>query len=297
MHRAAFPGNRSPAGQLRARRRYLRGPTPDAPALSAAAAPGGARTEPRGPRSPHRVPNPAPTTPALRPSVAERPAPRGGGRSPRRPAPAVTEQPRAEPRRGRAPGLGPPRRHGRPGAAAAPLAVTMATAPPALPPGKPARPRERRTNGSAESRAMTNQRLSEAGLSGAAGGVADGAAEGTKMSKSVVSVWGCHAVSLTSHEVPKCLHNGPRGGGGGVSACPPVSQHPVVSHDIPLGVMQHLLGSQSVPKCPTTSYTVCSHPIVPTGVPQRLLVSTGSLSVPRDPTVSPGPCTVTWRRF
>lgn len=205
-------------GQLRTRLLYLRRPTPNPPAVSATADPqplaarpggagqgragyggggGGARPGPSSRRrrcgavalsTVHRARGRYPQPPALRPSIPQCSAPRGdGGRYPQRPAPAVTEQRRAEPRQGRSPGLVLLRRHGRAGAAAAPPAVAIATAPPALPPGKQARPRRRRTNSSAELRTPPNQHLGEAGLSGAADRVQDGAAKRTKRLKLAVS--------------------------------------------------------------------------------------------------------------
>lgn len=108
------------------------------------------------------------------------------------------------------------------------------------------------------------------------------------MSKLVVSVRGCHAVSLTSHGGPEVSPQCPPGGSHRPHRCHSIPWCHPTSHRVSRSISCHLLGSRSVPKCPTTSCAVCGHPIVPTRVPQRPLVShrvpqcpRGSNSVPR----------------
>lgn len=112
---------------------------------------------PTTPRAPAKDPTPPRTAGAAAAAVTRRrralPLPSGPGRSP----PGAT---RPVPLR--------------------PSSRSYGNRAPRRPDRKPARSRGRRANGRAESRALANQHLSEAGPSGAARVVPDGAAEGTE---------------------------------------------------------------------------------------------------------------------
>lgn len=173
-------------------------------------------------------------------------------RHPQPSACAVTEPPRAEPRRGRAPGLVPLRRRGRAGAGAAP-AVATATAPL---PGKPGPPRaadqwQRRApsghqsapeGGGTKRRGGTGRRTGQKGSARLVrGGGAPGAVPGPPGTPRTPGR--CRPVrSVASHDtltVSDGCHTAARG----IPRCPRVSR----------SVLGHPSASPIVPKCPAQS--------------------------------------------
>lgn len=182
----------------------------------------------------------------------------------------------------------------------------MATAP--HPPTPRALARGRRTNGSTEPRTPANQRLSEAGLSGAAGSVPDGAAEGTKGLKPAVAgrrPGPGEPGDGGSAPGPPPTRSAPRRPPGAASPLRhlwprPVPRPPAAAHGChPASrrVLWHPTGSQSAPKRPAGSRRAHRCHTAAEGAPQRPMMShrvrwhpTGSPSVPPRPTgVSPCP--------